>query len=96
MHRILHDWPDEECRQLLSNTVRAMDLDSVLLIQDIVIPNTRAGHHAVYMDILMMFNVGGIERSAEEWEALVESVGLEIVKLWPAQQEAVIETRLKR
>ncbi|KAI9669029.1 MAG: hypothetical protein M1831_000621 [Alyxoria varia] len=95
-HRVLHDWPNRECHQILSNTVQAMSRDSRLLIQDIVIPNTNASHHAVYMDVLMMFNVAGVERSAEEWQGLVEGVGLEIVNIWPSEQEPVIETRLKQ
>ena len=73
-----------------------MNPGSKLLILDIVVPNTDARHHAVYMDILMMFNVAGIERSAENWQSMVEAVGLEIVKIWPTTHESVIETRLKQ
>jgi hypothetical protein len=49
---------------------------------------------AVLLDIHLML-VGGMERNEGQWKALLESVGLEIVKVWRKGQKSVIEARLK-
>jgi hypothetical protein len=49
------------------------------------------------MDICMLMYLRAIERTQTQWEALLESVGLEIVKIFtPANGfESVIEARRK-
>jgi hypothetical protein len=39
--RVLHDFDDDSARSILSNTVNAMDDDSKLLIQELVLPDTK-------------------------------------------------------
>ena len=43
---ILHDYPDFKCITLLKNTIAAMDKSSVIIIDDMTIPNTGAHWHA--------------------------------------------------
>ena len=74
-----------------------MDKDySTILIDDFVLPNTGAGIRSVSMDILMMSNVGGLERTERQWHRLLNSVGLKIVKIWSVnpEYESVIEAQL--
>ncbi|KIN01712.1 hypothetical protein OIDMADRAFT_40966 [Oidiodendron maius Zn] len=94
---ICHDWSDEQCQKFLSNTVRAMNKNSRLLVNEFVLPNTGAGQLQASLDIMMMTLVSGLERTEMQWQSLLESVGLEIVKIWSIMPEieAVIETRLK-
>ncbi|KAI0167667.1 O-methyltransferase [Pestalotiopsis sp. NC0098] len=97
--QILHNWDDEKSRSILTNTAAAMNKDSTILINDYVLPEEKVGIRAVYMDIAMLVLLGGIERTESQWKSLVESAGLEIVKIWYADEtnegsEAVIEIRL--
>lgn len=94
---VCHDWSDEQCRKFLSNTVKAMDKNSRLLINEFVLPNTGAGQLQASLDIMMMTLVSGLERTEMQWRALLESIGLEVVKIWSImpEVEAVIEAKLK-
>ena len=70
---------------------------SRLLIDDYVLPNTNAPLRGPAMDFLMMMYTSGIERTMRQWETLVETCGLEIVKVWGVDSghEQVIECQLK-
>jgi hypothetical protein len=84
---ILHDYPDEQCCKILQNTITAMTEDSVLLIDEIVIPEMGAAWRATQMDMTMLSTLAAKERSEKEWYALLESVGLHIVKIWKYTEE---------
>ncbi|CAK3792409.1 S-adenosyl-L-methionine-dependent methyltransferase [Lecanosticta acicola] len=95
---IMHDWSDKKCRAILSNTVKAMDPKySRILIDDYVLPDTGADLRAASMDVLMMIFASGMERTRHQWEELLGSVGLEIVKVWSheAGVESVIEAKMR-
>jgi O-methyltransferase domain len=83
IRRVFHDWLDNEARQILANIVPAMAPDSRILISDMALPEpvTAKDTHAVWLD-LMMLTIGGKERTKRDWETLVESAGLKLVKLW--------------
>lgn len=85
---ILHDYPDERCREILRNTISAMDEDSVILIDEIVLPEAGAIWRATQMDMTMMTALAGKERSEEEWYDLLESVDLDVVKVWKYTEES--------
>ncbi|KAH0558825.1 hypothetical protein GP486_004537 [Trichoglossum hirsutum] len=98
--RILHDWSDQDCHRILSNTVSAMRPGhSRILILDAVLPDTGVPPLAALLDINMML-IGGMERSREQWVALFAPLGLEIVKVWAKKdvsifEASIIEARLK-
>lgn len=74
-----------------------MDKDySRILIEDFVLPSTGAPYRAAAMDIHMMFHCAGIERTEGHWRKLLQSVGLEIVRIWTdanPEHEAIIEAK---
>lgn len=84
IHACLHDWPDAQCRVILGHIRDAMRPGySKLLINEVVLPDTGAAHwEFTGLDLLMMGACGSKERTAEEWRALVESVGLRVEKIW--------------
>jgi len=93
---ICHDWSDKECQKFLGNTVEAMDEHSRLLINEFVLPDNGCDLHPALLDLMMMSLCAGIERSEKQWRALLESVGLEIIKIWSTDGvEAVIEAKKK-
>lgn len=71
---------------------------SRMLIDDYVLPNSGAPARGPSMDMLMMLYVSGMERTLSQWEQLLDTCGLEIVKVWGtpgSHYESVIEARLK-
>lgn len=70
---------------------------SRILIDDYVLPNTGASFLGASMDVMMMMYASGIERTMRQWESLLETSGLEIVKVWGVESghEQVIECQLK-
>ncbi|KAF2721795.1 S-adenosyl-L-methionine-dependent methyltransferase [Polychaeton citri CBS 116435] len=98
LRAVMHDWSDSKCKVILSRIVEAMDKDySRILIDDYVLPNTKAGWRAASMDVFMMLVASGIERTQRQWDQLLSSVDLEIVKVWKAKagSESIIEARIR-
>ena len=79
--RIFHCWTTEKCQQILSNTKDSMDELSRLVIADMVLPDVNCPRDLALKDLNMM-GLGGMERSASEWHALLESAGLVLRKIW--------------
>jgi hypothetical protein len=92
---VLHDWPAEQCVQILSNIRSAMKPGySRILLNEFVIPETNARDIETGLDILMMAAHGAQERREKEWKELVEQVeGLRIKKIWlvEGQGESMVE-----
>ena len=76
----MHDYPDERCRLILKNTIAAMAHDSVILVDDVVLPEKGAHSHSLDKDIAMMCNFGAMERTESQWRSLFESSGLRLLK----------------
>lgn len=95
---VLHDFGDDEVRKFLTNTVRVMGPDSRMLIEELVVPETRADTKTSHLDILMMLYHSGMERTLTQWTSLLSSCGLDIVKVWsrPDTDSSVLECRLKQ
>lgn len=97
MHAVLHDWPDDKAKQLLENTRDAMTKGySKLFIYDIVLPPTGASISQTTMDVQMMSLLSASERTQEQWNILLTSAGLKILKFWPdpQQYEMIIEAEV--
>ena len=95
---ICHDWSDEHCQTILSNTAKAMEKGySRILIDEFVLPNTSASLRGSAMDFMMMMYTSGIERTMQQWEKLLQASGLEIIKVWGVDSghEQVIECQLR-
>jgi hypothetical protein len=64
--------------------------------QRFVLPDTDVPLHPALLDIMMLALCAGVERSEKQWRALLDSIGLQIIKIWRTPGvEAVIETMLK-
>lgn len=76
MRNILHNWPTDKCKIILERLRDALASDSVILVDDIVIPHTGAHWYSTHMDLMMLTNLGAIERSEAQFAELFDSVGL--------------------
>lgn len=87
-HHIMHDWSDENCTKILEKVVSAMTPGySKLLIHDMIVPDKGASRFAGELDITMMAFNAGLERTREQWRALLNKVGLHGVEFWDAVDE---------
>ncbi|CAG8126401.1 unnamed protein product [Penicillium salamii] len=82
MRRIIHDWPDEKAAEILKNTKAALGPDSVILIDDMVLPNAGVHWYGTVLDMTMMAGLAAQERTEEQWNGLMEKAGLKIQKVY--------------
>lgn len=95
---VLHDWDDASSVKILSNTAKAMQSHSRLLINEIVLLDTNESLLKCDMDMLMLYLCNGMERTKTQWEELLAQVepALKLVNVWSVRedQQSVIEARL--
>lgn len=81
MRNILHDWPDEKCITILSHLRDALEPGSSILIDDIVLPNVGVHWKAASLDLVMMSTLAALERTTDDWHALLKAAGLQILRV---------------
>ena len=64
---------------ILKNLIPALDNDSRILIDEVVLPDQGVPWQATGMDLTMMACLGALERTREQWNTLLESSGLKIL-----------------
>ncbi len=80
--RVLHDWNDEECIQILSNAHKAAPRDGRVFIVEAVVPGPDTPHFSKLFDIHMLVMVTGRERTTEEYAGLLEAAGWTYQQTW--------------
>ena len=99
LRHILHDWPDNACKDILKQIVPAMDKDhSRILICDQVMDDNSPSQPSILYDIDMMSLFGGKERRLCEWQALITETDsrLHITNLRksPSSSSTMMEVRI--
>jgi hypothetical protein len=90
MSNILHDWPDEQCRIILTNCKRAMKTESRLLVVEMIIPSGNEPSVAKLLDLEMLVITGGRERTEAEFKYLFESSGFKLSRIIPTKESICI------
>jgi len=93
MRGILHDFPDDKCQLILKNIISTMAKDSMILIDEMVLPESHVHWQATQIDLTMMCALASMERTEAQWKTLLASVGLKIEDIMvhtPACYESVI------
>lgn len=101
MRRILHDFYNPPCIEILKNTVSAMGPDSRLIVCDMIVPekvDVENGPKELYWLDFSLMLISGKEKTLREFEEIFDAAGLELVKVYPSALGSTvhIETRLKR
>ncbi|KAM4056182.1 o-methyltransferase [Hirsutella rhossiliensis] len=94
---VLHNHPDHKVRRLLQNTKSAMASDSIMLLDEMVLPEVGVDAYAAAMDLTMLSAFASMERTEAQWRSLLEDVGLTLVKTYtynPLGYETVMDVRL--
>lgn len=81
MREVVHDWPNDNCKEILRGTRAAMTGTSVLLIDEMVFPERGAPWRATALDVTMMSCLAAIERSDYEWRILLDEADFKIVDM---------------
>jgi hypothetical protein len=81
---VLHDWDDEQSVRILANIQRAMPEHGRVLITEIVLEAGRPiGHPHRLIDVEMMVNLGGKERTVQEFSELLRRANLRMEQVHP-------------
>ncbi|GAW24152.1 hypothetical protein ANO14919_137330 [Xylariales sp. No.14919] len=94
---VLHNHPHHKVCLLLNNIKSAMATDSVILLDEMVLPEVGVSPYAAAMDLVTMSAFAGMVRTESQWRGIIESVGLKLVKTYvynATSYESVIDVRL--
>ena len=95
LSHIIHDWQEDHCLTILGNCRKVMKPDSRLLIIEAVIPDGDVPHPGKMMDMVMLMQQEGQERSDTEYRALLDKAGFQLTRVVPTPSLAsVVESRL--
>ena len=78
---VIHDWYDPEAGRILAVCRRCMPAGAVLILVERVLAAPNLGLDDKLSDLNMLVNPGGMERSAEEFEALLGAAGFKLVSI---------------
>lgn len=100
MRRLLHDFYNPVCVDILKNTASAMGPDSRLIVSDMLVPERVevGGAMDLYWLDFSLLTISGKERTMNEFKDIFAQAGLELVKVYESAvgRTIMLETRLKR
>jgi len=79
LSRVLHDWDDKQCGQILRRCSDSMSAGTELFIVERLVPEDDSSSIAIAWDVHMLCNVGGRERTAAHYRDLLAEVGLSVL-----------------
>jgi hypothetical protein len=84
MKWILHDWSDEECGRILTSCRRAMGgRGKRLLVAEMVVEPGNGTSPAKMMDMVMLAQTGGRERTDTEYRRLFAAADIKLQRVIP-------------
>lgn len=83
LKRVLHDWDDETCIDLLRRCRETMPSTARVLVIDAVIPPGNDPHPAKIVDLVMLSILPGRERTEREFQSLFAAAGLRLTRVIP-------------
>jgi hypothetical protein len=78
---VIHDWSDEEATEILKAIRRAASEDSKILLIELLIPDDGKPSWTMLIDILMLANLTGRERTRDEYNQLLAAAGFRLEKV---------------
>lgn len=93
MRNIMHDYADDKAMIILRQTMKALGPDSVILIDDMIIPSQGAHWQATQLDLAMMAVMAAVERTEKQWRSLLDKAELKIKQIYtytPELRDSII------
>lgn len=89
---IIHDWDDASALTILRNVRTAIAAGGKLLLFELVLPEGAPPHPGMLLDIDMLVNAGGRERTATEYADLLSRAGFRQTRVVPtASPMSIVE-----
>ena len=90
LSHIIHDWSEDRCLTILGHVREAMNAGSRLLIVEMVLPPGDAPHPGKMLDMVMLVQLGGQERTESEYASLLGKAGLRLTRVVPTSSAVSI------
>jgi hypothetical protein len=81
---VIHDWEDEEAVAILRTCRRAVPADGVVLLVERELGPPNSGADGKFLDLTMLTNAGGRERTLDEYAMLFERAGFRLAGATPS------------
>jgi hypothetical protein len=89
LRQIIHDWNDERSLAILRNCRAAMtETGRLLLVEREIAPDHRKAMRVLHIDLEMMVNVAGLERTNDQYRALLADSGFDLARIVPLMDGA--------
>lgn len=96
LKHIVHDWSDDAALQILQNVRRAAPTGAALLLVETVIPEDDSEFTGKIADIEMLLFNDGRERTAKEYQRLLDEAGFEMTQIFDTETDfSLIEARAR-
>ena len=91
LKQIVHDWSDEKATTILATCRKARGSGARVIVVERILParaEESASSRRVFMgDVQMLVNLGGRERTEEEFRALFQGAGLRLTRVIPTDSD---------
>jgi predicted O-methyltransferase YrrM len=92
LKHVLHDWDDPTCLTILANCRRVLEPGKKVLIAEQVLPNSDPAPISAFIDLEMLVNSRGRERTEREYRTLLEQSGFVLARVVPtASNDRIVE-----
>jgi DNA-binding transcriptional ArsR family regulator len=81
LKHIIHDWPDDDALQILSNVRKVADVGTHVLLVEFVIPGHDREFVGNWGDLEMLLVVGARERTGAEYGRLLDRTGFRMTRV---------------
>ncbi len=93
---VIHDWHNAESLKILRNIHRAMPPAGKLLLVELVLKGRNEPDFGKLMDLNMLVMAGGLERTADEFRALLAEAGFELTRIVPTKSASHVIEAVRR
>lgn len=94
LKNVIHDWPDDDAAQILSNVRTAAGAGKNVLLVESVVPRHNREFLGKWSDLEMLIGAAARERTAAEYGRLLERAGFDMTRVVEtASPHSVVEAR---
>ena len=90
LSHIIHDWNEDQCLTILGHVRKAIAPAGRLLIVEMVLADGDAPHPGKILDMVMLAQTGGEERTGAEYGLLLAKAGFRALRVVPTRSAASI------
>ena len=87
LRNVIHNWADKPSKKILSQIAKAMADDSVVILDDVIMPRVGATWKQASMDLAMMTMLAAMERTEEHFSKLLAESGLRLREVWTYDED---------